>query len=371
MLEEERKMILQMLADGKITAEQATELLRALGDSTADSGAGQAPDITGAVRDAARSVTDEVREAADNASEDAREAARQAREQARDAARTARDAFRDGKDRAKAEARKLRDEIRQSGLGSDLGGVGAFIENLVTRITSEFGAGHYRWEETYTGQFDTGAIQLSLDTGNGSINCCTWDEPGYKLVLRVSASGANEEEARKRAQSHIKLEHGSTGVELRVDSWHATSVSAHLYLPAGPEYSLKAHSGNGSLDLGGCTLASARVRTGNGSIDLSGAVGELDASTGNGSIRAVAAGSGSMVLATGNGSITVDTASLPSDVGVDVNATSGLGRIRVELPGGRGVSQVGMTTVQLSSRDEAVKRLSIRARSGLGSVTIG
>jgi len=353
MLEEERKMVLQMLAEGKISAEQAAELLRALGDSA----------TSGEVADdmPSGSVSDSVREAV-----------RRAREAAREAAHTAREEARRARDGARQAAREARRQV--TGFDVDLGGIGAFVEGLVNRITQDFSPFGYRWEETYDGNFDAEPVQLDVNTNNGSIHLHSWTLSTYKIVLHVQAGGADEAEARRRAQEAIRLEHGAAGITLRVNDGWASRVGAavELYLPEGPEYRLKAVTGNGSIHLESGRFASAWLRTGNGSVHSSATVGDLDANTGNGSIHAAARSSGQWNLATGAGSVHVDSSGL-GDTAVEVNASTAAGRVQVDIPGAStNQGGLGHVAVRLSSPnfEQAASRLTLRARTGLGSITV-
>lgn len=350
MLEEERKMVLEMLAQGKISAEQAAELLRALGDSTTSEEISQDLPPEG-------TVSESMREAVRKAREAAREAGQAAREGARDVARQV--------------AREARREA--SGFSVDLSGVGTFIDNLVNRIIDVSVPG-CRWDDTYDGSFGPGPVVLDLTTNNGCIQVHRWSLSTYRLILHVHASGSDEAEARRRAAESIRLEHGPAGIALQVHQGWVNRVwaSVELYLPDGPEYHLKAHTGNGSINLESGRFASARVRTGNGSVEGKAIVGNLDVTTGNGSIRAAAGAAGEWKLGTGNGSIYVDTADL-GDTAMEVHANTGAGRISVELPGastnqgGFGHVNVHISTPNFS---QAANRLSVRARTGLGSITV-
>lgn len=345
MLEEERKQVLNMLAEGKITAEQATELLKALGDHAR--------------------VENEAIDSA-QAPEPVREAMRQARQATRDAREKVREEMR----RA---SREVREAARSAGSAFDGGSLGSFIDSMVSSFT-DFTPFGYRWDDVYEGNFTARTIDLNLATGNGSITLHTWTEPGYKLVMHLRAGGPDEAEARRRAADAIRVEHGGNAIKVYSGSgwWPRAYASIELWVPDGLEYHLKANSGNGSIKLEGGRYATARLHTGNGSIEGTAVIGDLEANTGNGSIRTAAAGSGRWNLTTGNGSIQVDTAGA-GDSGIMVDANTGAGKILVDV-GGQRMEQggVGHVNVRISSPgyEQSAQQLSIRARTGLGSITV-
>ncbi len=353
MLEEERKLVLNMLAEGKITAEQASELLRALGEAvTPEEIHNDMP--PGSVSESMREALQKARQAAREAAQVAREEARKAREMARKA------------------AQEVRGQAR--GFEVDFGGLGTFIDGLVSKISGEFGSLGHRWDDTYDGSFGAGPVELDLATNNGSIHCHTWSLSTYKLILHVRAGGADEAEARRRTAEAIKLEHGPAGITVKVeDGWTPrVAVAVELYLPEGLEYRLKGNTGNGSIHLESGHFAVARLRTGNGSINNKATVGDLEAHTGNGSIHAAARGGGHWTLGTGNGSVHVDTTEL-GDTAVEVHASTGAGRVNIDIPGAnKSLSGLGQLELHLSTPnfEQAASRLSLRARTGLGSITV-
>lgn len=240
--------------------------------------------------------------------------------------------------------------------------------------SGNFGPIGHKWDDVYNGNFVSGAVDLALTTGNGSITCRTWSGPGYKLIVHTQAFGTSEAQARSNAAELISVEHGDGSIKVQDGGGWFPKAKANieLYLPAGPEYHLQAKAGNGAITLDGGTYATARVHTGNGSLEGTAAIGELDASAGNGSIRMAAAGSGRWTLATGNGSINVNTAD-SGEIGMMVDAdtrngtiTMDLGGQRMEQKGGRG-TPLRMAT---NRYEQAHRQLFIQARTNNGKITV-
>lgn len=233
----------------------------------------------------------------------------------------------------------------------------------------------HKWDDAYIGSFTAGVVDLNLTTGNGSITCRTWSDPGYKLIVHVQALGSNEVEVRRLAAESIKVEQGGGSIKVSGEDgwWPKAMVSVELYLPAGPEYHLQANTGNGSVKLEGGSYATARVHTGNGSLEGSAVIGELEANAGNGSIHMLATGSGRWTLASANGLVSVDTANLgETGIMVEAHTTGGkivmdIGGHRVEEKGGPGHTPLRMSTI---GYEQAHQQLSIQAHTNLGKIIV-
>ena len=233
----------------------------------------------------------------------------------------------------------------------------------------------HKWDDVFNGSFTSGAIDLSLTTGNGSITCRTWSGPGYKLIVHTRALGISEGQARALAAELISVEHGDGSIKVNDGGgWFPKAMtSIELYLPAGPEYHLQANAGNGAVKLEGGSYATARVHTGNGALEGTAVIGELEASAGNGSIRMAAAGSGRWTLSTKNGLINVDTADL-GETALMVDADTTNGKIMLDI-GGQSLEQKGSpghTPLRMSTRgyEQAHRQLFIQTRTNLGKITV-
>ncbi len=233
-----------------------------------------------------------------------------------------------------------------------------------------------KWDDVYTGNFTSKAVDLNLTTGNGSITCRTWSDPGYRLVAHVQALGSSEAKARRLAAESIKVEQSGDSIKVGGETgwWPKVMVSVELYLPAGPEYHLQANTGNGAVNLEGGSYATARVHTGNGSLESTALIGELEANAGNGSIHMLATGSGRWVLTSANGQVSVDTANL-GETGMMVEADTTNGKIVMDI-GGQRTEQSGggsgRTPLRMSTigYEQAHRQLFIQARTNLGKIIV-
>jgi hypothetical protein len=221
-------------------------------------------------------------------------------------------------------------------------------------------------EKTFT---LTGQPELTLRTGDGSIEVRSWDR--NEIHLEIHRRAATTEEAKalevKTSQDGNRIvidapdRHGPRTIH--IGNWVGESVSFVVRVPR--QLLMDATTGDGSISLedlegkltlrsgdgsirGGRVQGDVSAHTGDGSIALTDAAGRVDLDTGDGSVRLsgrleairVHTGDGSVTLDvldgsqmagdwsldTGDGSITVD---LPSQFSAEIDASSGDGTIRV------------------------------------------
>ncbi|WP_374713176.1 DUF4097 family beta strand repeat-containing protein [Symbiobacterium terraclitae] len=341
MSQEERLLILQMVADKKITAAEGAELLRAL----------------------------------------------EGQREEEPPAETA------------APPRPQRRSGPSAGLGS---GLSSLIEEVVERVTgvlSDFTGQQYEFPTEITGVFTADRVPLRIFTGNGHVELRGWDEPGYKAQIVAKARAATEAEAQRRAQEAYRVTATESGFLLETDrrfDWSDLGVHLTLFLPKDRIYHLETRTGNGHIRVEGITLTEGNaksgngritilgvtadrlyLKSGNGSVDVDGDVADLEATTGNGSLRVIPMGrrSEKMQLKTGNGSASIDTGRLSRDVGFFVDAHTGMGSVSIARPDlvyELDERNIGFKHVIAHSEgfDTAAQKVSIRVRTGLGSISV-
>lgn len=346
MSQDERLMILQMVADGKITASEAVELLKAL--EGGEPGEPPPPPPPPPPRD---------------------------------------------------EEPRSRPYTSGSGLAA---GLSAFIEEIAERVTGVFSdltGPRHEFPTEVSGLFTADEIPLRIFIGSGHVELKGWDEPGFKAQIVVKLRGASAEEARRRAQEAYRLTADEERFELESDrwfDWSDLSVNLTLYLPRGKRYRLETRTGNGHLDIDSVDLVygsgrsgNGRIRfaggaadrlylkSGNGSVEVDGDVADLEVTTGNGSVTAVPRGQReeSLQLKTGNGSIRIDTSRISPDAGLMIDASTGMGGIslsRGDLVYERDDRNLGHKHVICRTADSqrTGPLVVIRARAGLGSISV-
>jgi hypothetical protein len=261
-----------------------------------------------------------------------------------------------------------------------------------------------------TGTFErtlkvTGPVDLTVQTGSGSITVRTGDTNTVRVVGQIRASdwtswfsGDSAEERVRRLEQNPPIEQDGNTIRIgRIEDDHLrrnVSISYDLIVPA--ETQLKSSSGSGGHSIAGirgpveARTGSGRIQmfnvdsevrasTGSGAIELD-KVGAARASTGSGGIRASRV-EGGLHGRTGSGTIRVDGASGRLDLttgsgGVQVQgfrgalrARTGSGSIRVEgAPAGDWDLQAGSGSVRLSLPRDTAFRLDARTTSGRVSV---
>lgn len=292
-MDEERLMILRLLEDGKVTAEEAAELLQALeasvqvGSTPPPPGPGEAP---------------------------------------------------------------AGDQAAAAGAG---GRVPLFdgIERLLESLSGVFGETH-RFETMVEGTFapDARQARVVLNTFNGRIEVHGWDRPGYRLELVKQVRARSEEAAQRLAGAMGRVTRGEQFVAVETDHGASGGMRITCWLPQDLAYELDARSSNGRILVEDLTTERMRLSTSNGRVEVArgrcrdaeidtsngrivvaGPVERLTARTSNGRIEVTppeGMRAGSCDLHTSNGSVVVG---LAAGVPVKLDLSTHLGRIDLSL----------------------------------------
>ena len=349
MSREERMAILQMVQEGKITAEEAVNLLKAV------------------------------------------EAAEQRELEATEGNGESADGRPTGEARPEPSSGEGKGLIREGGLISD---------ELVKRLTSEllglFGPGH-RIEEDIEGEFaGDGPVRVEIATGNGRIDVKPWDGPGFKLHLIKSVRAASESAAEEAARDLAQISNvpGLFSVRMREGLRLNAGLTIEALLPRDRIAELNLRTSNGrvevaDIDCAACVVTtsngrivaegvrakSAKLKTSNGSIAASGLTGSVEAVSSNGSITVALSGcDGDISLHTSNGSI---RCRVPDDAGTgfDIEAATTLGSITVEVPNLETIDRdksFGHNYLRARSANFSAspRQVRVSARTSNGSITI-
>lgn len=439
-LAEERRMILRMLEAGKITPEQAVELLRALqptpraGEGPGGPGGAEGPRAAGAEAGPAPEPerTSEFMRWVDVTAQRLGELADELSE------------------RVSQAMSSPHVQSRLAELGERMGQLG---QTLGERLGQAFGRlgrmgqPEHVLAEDLSGTFDErGVPEVELSAGNGNIRVFTVGpgEPGggrtwrLRLVRRMRA--ASREEAEAEARRFVEVEQGPTRLRVRARDtewrWGAGhSVDVELAVPEDLTVRLEASTANGSTRVQGVRAERIEARAVNGRLDLSNvtarrvsaasvngsvvlervcaesvearstngsvtgiaAAGELRAASVNGSVTLRALDDGLMDLpggapgadlrhrrisaSTANGSVRVvlapelREAARRGELGLALEAESGWGAARIDVPGAALITQtVSMgqqrTVYRSPDFDRAPRTLTVEASSRHGSASI-
>lgn len=283
----------------------------------------------------------------------------------------------------------------------DLAGkIGSLVESIIGNFGFGFGEG-YKFEETYEGDFDGSADEILVDflTQNGRIGIETWDKPGYmvKLIKRVQA--ASEQEARQRSENWTTIERQGNRLSIQMipQGIKNQGMAIMAYLPKSRKYAMKLQTANGRIELDGITASTILGRTANGLIRMDHATAEaIEARTSNGKILLRSTAS-QVQASSSNGKVIIVPLELAAVAQYDLNTSNG--SVRVGVPTGDGVAfsvdlhvsngkidvgasdlvyevnekRLGARTVKAKSPgfDTAARKVSVTAHTSNGSIIVG
>lgn len=335
--QEERMMILQMVAEQKITPAEAAELLKALEQKD------EAPTL-----------------------DDAPSASRSSQQ--------------------------------TSSLGA---GLSSLLEDVVERVSSAVNSvvgNRHQFTRSFTGTFAPGEIPLEVTLGNGRVEVEAWDEPDYRVDVVVRVRATDEEEAKARAARVYTVtadEHRFILEGSRCGLWDE-AVNVTLKVPRDRTYAAKIRTGNGDVLVKDLEITEGKMKTsngrmvcrgiqaeeltaksGNGSVEIEGETGDLEVETGNGSVILRPTGERAQVMriTTGNGSIKLFTSRLSPETGIHLDASTGLGSMTISLPDlifdRNEASPVNRHVVARTKQAGLGKaQVMVTARTGMGSISV-
>jgi DUF4097 and DUF4098 domain-containing protein YvlB len=366
-IREERQLILQMLADGKVTPQEAADLIRALVESEAgeEKHEGHAHHAT---------HEEHVRGAWVRTPRTPR-APRPPREPGE---------FRFEMKGLLHELQHMVEEISESVAGA--------VEGL------PFNQPQHETVKVIEGKLTAAEPTIRLNLTNGSLKVRPWEKEECRLEVRIQGRAADKETFETEAMEAFTVEIDEERLSFDGKGGLITGLKTDvtLFLPEPVAYHLTAQVGNGKVDVAGikllqgsltttngkltCHAAHAQTllaTTGNGAMTLLGEIENLDAHTSNGAIRyqPQCKGSGQQKLTTGNGAISVDLGALPEAVGIKVEAETAMGGIA--LSGSRLARQVEERTLgqkrlvaQSANWNEAEQRLNLVLHSSMGAIRV-
>jgi len=280
------------------------------------------------------------------------------------------------------------------------------VENLAARLDLP-ALGHllgprWRFQEEIKGELPPGPepVTVVVDTYHGQISVTTWDEPGYRLLLTKLVHHRREEEAAELAVGMAQVSEKQGELHVRAEPGPGQAgVGIRLWLPRNRTYRLILRTANGRITLAELEAAQveattangqitatqvvcprASFSTANGSIELAGRWGDLRAGTSHGRIQLdledITGPRADIHLGTSHARIGV-TIVAAGDIGYDIDAATGLGRIQVDLPhlefetGPLGTTGRDLVRARSAHFGEQPRRVFIRAQTSHGDIIVG
>jgi len=257
------------------------------------------------------------------------------------------------------------------------------IEETVRSATEEaradsWGTNRYRVEEerTLTGPVVTDKLLLEVESRNGKINVGTWDKPEYKIDLLIKAWGYTKEEADENLKALI-VNFSETEVEslkkLSLDFDHPAhrisySVCVDATLPRGVETALNLKTSNGSINLAEVEGSKLDLHTSNGKILMENVTAErLDGKTSNGVVILDAVSAKVLNIRTSNGKIEGELRSR------DAYLKTSNGKIRLSLPCSEGGNYELLTShgaIDLGVSDDPDNGYDLDLTTSMGRISV-
>lgn len=388
-MDEERYLILKMLEEGKITAEEAAALLGALGESGDSGDAGAGGSGPGGEPGGGSAFPDwECR---------GRRAHRPPRPpRPPKSCRHPRDwGFfdREGFDRAMEEMRRDLEKIRLGAMeigdevsrrfhdsleGSEWRRGGPrqfrhFIRNIGDVFSIPFGREMY--EETFEEEVDAPAdAWVCVRDLSGDVKVETWDRDAVRVEARKRVWAGSREEAKERAADYkMRVERQGNEIHIGADlsddapGWLPArcTIDYDVRVPAGSH--LKAVVTNGDVDVAG-VRGGLEVRNTNGEIRARNVAGAVAAGNTNGDIDLRGVEAEEINVKTVNGDIDLDLASLGAG---NHGISTARGDVTVTLDPGARVDLLASTMhgeISLSLPASVVSRSSTRLEARLGGL---
>lgn len=257
---EEKMFIVEMVRDGKITSEQAVQLLNALERS---------PEQLEIPSDEVRLEEDLVEE-------------------------------------------KVEQKVQKMGETIE-----AIAEDLATKTENVFFRGLRRrpkfiYADEFCGQFpEHGEIEVTLYSMDGAIEVKTWEKDHYRLEVIKKVNTVSEEEAQKILEGCVEFKQEGLSLAATAKSRGTLrsrniTVDFILTLPTSRKARLDLRSGDGSVAIHGVSGSLCKAATGDGSLGVGNSdFGILEIGTGDGSIVLQGISADECRARTGDGSIKV------------------------------------------------------------------
>lgn len=381
-MEEERLLILRMVQDGKITAEEAAALLDALQAQSSTSGAaftesgytGSDSSTAGDKTADAKAGTDwekQVSDMADKASQKISEKLKKlndpevSRKIEEEASK-----FAENVQRAAEQFGRLLEERIQKDIKPALANIPSFLENLpfIGNLMSGLTVTE---EEEYSGELTGDEVEIHYTGRNGILEVKPWDSYGYRLEVRKTMKGSRPEELKSVKAFDVVSE--PERLEFRVKPDLVAGVKGTLWLPRNKSYSLHLDTSNGAIRIQGLKGKDFNLSTSNARVELRNLTGQqVRAKTSNGTIECTDVVCNDVELETSNGTIiaSVDAQSsryFTSNGVINVKLKTTLERLSGE---GNHVATTSNGSIEVALAESILDYARVDARTNFGNIKI-
>jgi DUF4097 and DUF4098 domain-containing protein YvlB len=262
----ERKMILQMIEEGKITAEEGLALLEALEKTDQRESNGSSTNQQKEQREQFNKLKDDLHDATERIIGSANKGA--------------------------------------SKLVDLFGKAMQKLQNIDVDFDFDFSFGGVKVKETYElTSFE--AKDLYFSTSNGSIRCRSWEKEFAQIDVTAQVNKVkDEDEAKEKLLKNIEQRRGNEQYSFFLKDKKGMRVALEIYLPIRVYEALRLETNNGSVRVQDLEVEKVAIETSNGSIRIHDIQGEhVEGKTSNGRIQYQDVDVQKSELKTSNGSI--------------------------------------------------------------------
>ena len=143
------------------------------------------------------------------------------------------------------------------------------VDEIKNMFGSFFGAG-FEFIENYKSVFNINSPIIDIDNINGKIKLNSWDKDEYSLNIKFNISAESKEEAEKIKEKIFNIKSSDDSLQIIIDDIkdHRINTDIFLTLPAYYIYQGNVENINGKVRVEELVFSSFRLKTKNGKIDL-------------------------------------------------------------------------------------------------------
>lgn len=287
-MKEERRMILQMVEEGKITAEEGVALLEALEASAVH----ERPPVQNH-NDANASATH------NDATNDFEAKSEEMHQQEKTFEELAQS------------MRRIGDELSIQGKTVS-NKIGDMVERIITKVKEldfdfDFSVGNWpKVEKVFEGTLPAKGI-IDLTTVNGKVEVTGWDRPEYRIEIRGAVRAESQIEANAILNELLHFEENEELLKVGVEQRRGTKLSLDVFLPKQIEHDVWIKTSNGAIEMDKLHMSGAKLETSNGAIKINDVHSSgLYCVTSNGRISVHSSHIADLFARTSNGPIRLD-----------------------------------------------------------------
>ncbi|MGM0436706.1 MAG: DUF4097 family beta strand repeat-containing protein [Bacillota bacterium] len=157
----------------------------------------------------------------------------------------------------------------KKGIEDSLDGSSNIVDEIKNMFGSFFGSG-YEFIENFKSNFNSKNPIIDIDNTNGKIKLRSWNKNEYSLNIKFNILAENREKAEVIKNKIYNIKNSDDNLQISIDNIkdHRISTDIFLTLPTDYFYQGNVESINGKIRIEDLNFNSFRLKTKNGKIDL-------------------------------------------------------------------------------------------------------